>query len=67
VKYIEVPFPQAEAVVTQGRTDASLRVLGDNDLITAYFAAGPWAQAHAALVARFAAVIRETADWANKN
>lgn len=87
VKYIEVPFPQAEAVVTQGRADASLSVepfitqsktdtrvfantfgvLGDNYLITAYFAAEPWAQAHAALVARFAAVIRETADWANKN
>jgi NitT/TauT family transport system substrate-binding protein len=87
VKYIEIPFPQAEAVVTQGRADASLSVepfitqskadarvfsnpfavLGDNYLITAYFAAGPWAQAHAALVARFAAVIRDTAEWANKN
>jgi NitT/TauT family transport system substrate-binding protein len=87
VKYIEIPFPQAESVVTQGRADASLSVepfitqskadtrvfantfgvLGDNYLITAYFAAAPWAQAHAATVAKFAAVIREAADWANKN
>jgi NitT/TauT family transport system substrate-binding protein len=87
VKYIEIPFPQAEAVVTQGRADASLSVepfitqskadtrvfantfgvLGDNYLITAYFAAAPWAQSHAATVAKFAAVIRQTADWANKN
>jgi NitT/TauT family transport system substrate-binding protein len=87
VKYIEVPFPQAAGVVTQGRADASLSVepfitqskadtrvmadpfavLGDNYLITAFFASAAWAQAHPALVARFAAVIRETADWANKN
>jgi NitT/TauT family transport system substrate-binding protein len=87
VKYIEIPFPQAESVVTQGRADASLSVepfitqskadtrvfantfgvLGDNYLITAYFAAVPWAQSHAATVAKFAAVIRQTADWANKN
>jgi ABC-type nitrate/sulfonate/bicarbonate transport system substrate-binding protein len=87
VKYIEIPFPQAEAVVTQGRADASLSVepfitqskadtrvfantfgvLGDGYLITAYFAAAPWAQAHPALVARFAAVIKAAGDWANKN
>jgi NitT/TauT family transport system substrate-binding protein len=87
VKYIEIPFPQAESVVTQGRADASLSVepfitqskadtrvfantfgvLGDNYLITAYFAAAPWAQSHASTVAKFAAVIRQTADWANKN
>lgn len=87
VKYIEVPFPQAEAVVTQGRADASLSVepfitqakadtrvfgnvfavLDDGYLITAFFANASWAQAHPALVARLAAVIRQTADWANKN
>jgi NitT/TauT family transport system substrate-binding protein len=87
VKYIEIPFPQAEGVVTQGRADASLSVepfitqakadtrvfadpfavLGDNYLITAFFAMAPWAQAHPGVVARFAAVMRETADWANKN
>jgi NitT/TauT family transport system substrate-binding protein len=87
IKYIEIPFPQAEGAVTQGRADASLSVepfitqskgdtrvfsnpfgvLGDNYLITAYFAAAPWAQANKAVVARFAAVIREAADWANKN
>ena len=87
VKYIEIPFPQTEAVVTQGRADASLSVepfitqakgdtrvfantfgvLGDNYLITAFFAAAPWAQAHPAIVAKFAAAIREAGDWANKN
>jgi NitT/TauT family transport system substrate-binding protein len=87
VKYIEIPFPQAEGAVTQGRADASLSVepfitqsktdtrvfsnpfavLGDNYLITGYFAAAPWAQANKAIVARFAAVIRDAGDWANKN
>ena len=87
VKYIEVPFPEAEGVVVQGRADASLSVepfitqakgdtrvfsnpfavLGDGYLITAYFAAAPWAQAHSDAVARFAAVIRDTANWANAN
>jgi ABC-type nitrate/sulfonate/bicarbonate transport system substrate-binding protein len=87
VKYIEIPFPQAEAVVTQGRADASLSVepfitqskadtrvfantfdvLGNGYLITAYFAAGPWAAAHPAVVAKFQAAIREAGDWANKN
>jgi NitT/TauT family transport system substrate-binding protein len=87
VKYIEIPFPQAEAVVTQGRADASLSVepfitqakadtrifgnvfavLPDGYLITAFFANAAWAKAHPAVIARFAAVIRQTADWANKN
>ena len=87
VKFIEIPFPQAESVVTQGRADASLSVepfitqakgdtrvlantfgvLGDNYLITAFFAAAPWAQAHPGIVAKFAAAIREAGDWANKN
>jgi NitT/TauT family transport system substrate-binding protein len=87
VHYIEVPFPDAEGIVVQGRADASLSVepfitqakgdtrvisnpfavLGDGYLITAYFAAAPWAQAHADVVARFAAVIRDTANWANAN
>jgi ABC-type nitrate/sulfonate/bicarbonate transport system substrate-binding protein len=87
VKFIEIPFPQAEALVTQGRADASLSVepfitlsksdtrmfgnvfavLPDGYLITASFANASWAQAHPALIARFAAVMKETADWANKN
>jgi ABC-type nitrate/sulfonate/bicarbonate transport system substrate-binding protein len=87
VKFIEIPFPQAEAVVTQGRADASLSVepfitqakadtrifgnvfavLDDGYLITAFFANASWAQAHPALIARFAAAVRQTADWANKN
>ncbi len=87
VKYIEVPFPQAEAVLTQGRADAAFcsepfitqakattrifantfSAIGDGFLVTAFFAAKPWAQANAPLVARFAAVIREVAAWANKN
>jgi ABC-type nitrate/sulfonate/bicarbonate transport system substrate-binding protein len=40
-------------------------VFGDGSLITAFFALKPWAQAHPDLVARFAAVMRETAEWAN--
>jgi ABC-type nitrate/sulfonate/bicarbonate transport system substrate-binding protein len=41
--------------------------LGDGYLVTAFFAGLPWAQANAALVARFAAAIRDVATWANKN
>jgi ABC-type nitrate/sulfonate/bicarbonate transport system substrate-binding protein len=87
VHYIEVPFPQAPAMLAQGRADAAFcsepfitqakattrvfanpfAVLGEGFLVTAFFAMKPWAQAHADLVARFAAVIRDTADWANKN
>ena len=87
VKYIEVPFVQAEAVLLQKRADAAFcsepfieqaksttrifantfSALGEGFLVTGFFAAAPWAQAHPAIVARFAAVIREIADWANKN
>jgi NitT/TauT family transport system substrate-binding protein len=87
VKFIEIPVPQAEVVVAQGRADAALtvepfitqaradtrvfanpfEVLGDNYLITAYFALTPWALAHAGQVARFASAIRAAGDWANKN
>ncbi len=87
VKFIEVPFPQAEAVLTQGRADAAFcsepfitqakattrifantfSAIGDGFLVTAFFAAKPWAQANAPLVARFAAVIRQIGAWANKN
>jgi len=87
IKYIEVPFAQAEAMLTGGRADAAFSsepfitqakattrvlanpfaVIGENWLITAFFAARPWAEAHPDLVARFAAVMRETARWANKN
>ena len=87
VKYIEVPFVQAEAVLLQKRADAAFcsepfieqaksttrifantfSALGEGFLVTAFFAAAPWAQAHPAIVARFAAVIRDIAAWANKN
>jgi NitT/TauT family transport system substrate-binding protein len=87
VKYIEVPFVQAEAVLVQKRADAAFcsepfieqakattrifantfSALGEGFLVTGFFAAAPWAQANAPLVARFAAVIRQIADWANKN
>ena len=87
VKYIEVPFPQVEAVLAQGRADAAFSsepfitqakastrilcnpfaVIGDDWLVTAFFTTKPWAQAHSDLVARFGAVIRQTAIWANKN
>jgi ABC-type nitrate/sulfonate/bicarbonate transport system substrate-binding protein len=41
--------------------------LGDGYLITGYFAANTWAQAHQSVVARFAASIKEAATWANAN
>jgi NitT/TauT family transport system substrate-binding protein len=41
--------------------------LGENWLITAFFTTRPWAQAHASTLARFTAVIRDTAKWANRN
>ena len=61
-----------EPFITQAKADTRVladpfAVLGDNYLITAFFASSAWAQTHPAVVARFAAVIRETADWANKN
>jgi NitT/TauT family transport system substrate-binding protein len=87
VKYIEVPFVQAEAVLAQRRVDAAFcsepfieqakattrifantfSALGEGFLVTGFFAASPWAQANAPLVARFAAVIRTIAAWANAN
>jgi NitT/TauT family transport system substrate-binding protein len=87
VKYIEVPFSQAESVLVAGRADAAFSsepfitqaradtrilanpfsVIGENWLITAFFANKAWAQAHPDLVARFDRVVRETAIWANKN
>ena len=87
VKYIEIPFPEAEGVVTSGRADATLSVepfitqsksdtrmfsnifdvFGDGWLITSYFASTPYAQAHPTIVARFAAIIKQTAAWANAN
>jgi NitT/TauT family transport system substrate-binding protein len=87
VKFIEVPFVQAEAVLAQGRADAAFcsepfitqakattrifantfSALGEGFLVTAFFAAAPWAQANAPLVARFAATIRAIGDWANKH
>jgi len=61
-----------EPFITQSRTTTRVfantyAVLGENYLITAFFAALPWAQAHPDIVTRFAAAIRETANWANKN
>jgi ABC-type nitrate/sulfonate/bicarbonate transport system substrate-binding protein len=87
VKYIEVPFPDAEGVVVQGRADATLSVepfitqskndtrmfsnvfdvFGDGWLITSYFTSTPYARAHPTVISRFAAVIRQTAVWANAN
>ena len=61
-----------EPFITQSRTTTRVfantyAVLGENYLITAFFAASAWAQAHPDVVSRFAAAIRETALWANKN
>jgi len=36
-------------------------------LVGVWFASAPWAKDHPDLVSRFAAVMRETAAWANKN
>lgn len=87
VKYIEIPFPDAEGAVVQGRVAASLSVepfitqsrndarvfsnpfsvYGDNWLITAFFANGTWAQAHPAIVQKFATAIHDAGVWANAN
>jgi ABC-type nitrate/sulfonate/bicarbonate transport system substrate-binding protein len=61
-----------EPFITQSRTTTRVfantyAVLGENYLITAFFAASAWAQAHPDVVSRFASAIRETANWANKN
>jgi ABC-type nitrate/sulfonate/bicarbonate transport system substrate-binding protein len=61
-----------EPFITQAKADTrvfanTFDALGDGYLITAYFASTPWAQAHPALVARFATVIRAAGAWANAN
>ncbi len=61
-----------EPFITQSKNDTRffsniMDALGDGYLITAYFTSSSWAQAHPALVARFAAAIREAGAWANAN
>ena len=61
-----------EPFITMGKADIRFfsnifDALGDGYLITGYFASGPWAQAHPALVARFAQVIKDAGAWANAN
>lgn len=46
---------------------ASEDAIGAHFMVSAWFAMGPWATAHADLVRRFAAAIRDTDTWANKN
>lgn len=41
--------------------------IGSEYVITAWFAMAPWAAAHADLVARFDAALREASTWAPKN
>lgn len=41
--------------------------IGPEFLVSGYVATEGWAHAHPDLVRRFAAVMRETAEWANKN
>jgi NitT/TauT family transport system substrate-binding protein len=61
-----------EPFITEAKSDTRVMAdpfaaLGDGFLITAFYSSKTWAQAHPALLARFMAVIRQTADWANKN
>lgn len=63
----------AEPSLTDAKHD-DLRVVGDpytaiapNFLIGGWFTTSAWAKAHPDLAKRFADVMRETADWANKN
>ena len=42
-------------------------VMGQEYMITAWFATAPWAVAHPDVVARFASAMRETSTWAAKN
>ncbi len=61
-----------EPFITQSRATTRVfantyAVLGENYLITAFFVGTAWAQAHPDIVTRFAAAIRDTANWANKN
>jgi NitT/TauT family transport system substrate-binding protein len=60
----------SEPFITQARATTrvlanTFSALGEGFLVTAFFAAAPWAQANAGLVARFAAVIRQVGEWAN--
>jgi NitT/TauT family transport system substrate-binding protein len=64
--FISEPFNTIAKPTTRAIGDP-FASLGENWLITAFFTTRPWAQAHAATLARFNAVIRETAKWANQN
>jgi NitT/TauT family transport system substrate-binding protein len=46
---------------------ASEDAIGQHFMVSAWFAMGPWCTAHPDLVRRFAAAIRDTDVWANKN
>jgi NitT/TauT family transport system substrate-binding protein len=60
------PFIEQAKATTRSLAN-TFSALGEGFLVTGFFAATPWAQANAPLVARFAAVIRSIAEWANKN
>lgn len=62
----------AEPFLTQDRPNARFvadpyPAVGLTFLTSAYFTTTQWAKAHPDLVQRFAAVLHETAAWANKN
>jgi NitT/TauT family transport system substrate-binding protein len=89
VKFIEMPFPQMEGVLAEGRIDAALlaepdasaalavgrtRVIakpfdsvGKNWLIGGWFAKDDWIAANVADVRKFVAVMRTSAEWANRH
>lgn len=46
---------------------ASEDAIGQHFMVSAWFAMAPWCAAHADLVRRFGAAIRDTDAWANKN
>ena len=62
--FISEPFTTQAKGTTRAIGDP-FASLGENWLITAFFATRPWALAHASALARFSGVVRETARWAN--
>jgi NitT/TauT family transport system substrate-binding protein len=63
-----MPEPQiSEARATCRVFANAYDAIGDGFMIAGWFATTAWADAHPDLVRRFAAAMRETALWANRN
>lgn len=87
LRFVELPFPEMSAAMTNGRIDAAfvaepfleeakrvnhpvaleLDAVAKEFLVAGWFMNADWARAHADLVRRFDAGMREASAWAERN